>query len=158
MAEQPFRPGSSGVFKALVESAKKLTRAVTGGDEELPPEAQELGEKIAQAFVAGRFADVHALGTPGFQARSPRESFVSTWRDATRERGPLTGFEVNDAGQIDLGFIPGLEEVPQSSFVAFLEIAFSTPTVPLTADNAFAIGAILLDDGGTLRLGAMHAR
>ena len=158
MAEQPFQPGSSGVFKALVESAKKLKRAVTGGDEELSPEAEKLGERIAQAFVAGRFSDVHALGTPGFQARTPRESFVRTWQDATRERGPLTGFEVNDAGNIDLGFIPGLEEVPQASFVAFLEIAFSTPNVPLTADNAFAIGAILLAEGGTIRLGALHAR
>ena len=55
-----------------------------------------------------------------------------------------SGFEVSNAGQIDLGFIPGLEEVPQSSFVAFLEIAFSTPNVPLTADNAFAIHV----DGG----------
>jgi hypothetical protein len=156
---EQFRPGASGVFKALVDGAKKFKRAVTGGgDDELSPEVLKLGEQIAQAFVAGRFADVHSLGTPGFQVRSPRESFVTRWHDATRERGPLTGFDISDAGQIDLGFIPGLEEVPQSSFVAFLEIAFSTPTTPLDADNAFAVAAIVLDDAGSLRLGALHAR
>jgi hypothetical protein len=146
------------VFKAIVMSARKFKRAVTGADEELSHEAYELGERIAQAFVAGRFADVYAIGTPGFQVRSPHDAFVGTWSHAVRERGPLTGFEVSNAGPIDLGFIPGLEEVPQQSFVAFVEIVFSTPSVPLDDDRAFAVAAILLDDAGALRLGALHAR
>jgi hypothetical protein len=146
------------VFKAIVMSARKLKRAVTGGDEELSHDTYTLGEQIAQAFVAGRFADVHALGTPGFQVRSPHDAFVGTWANAVRERGPLIGFEVSNAGPIDLGFIPGLEEVPQQSFVAFVEIVFSTPSVPLDDEKAFAVGAILLDDAGALRLGALHAR
>lgn len=158
MADQPLKPGASGVFKAIVASARKLKRAVTGGDEDLSPAVSQFGEQIARAFVAGKFADVHALGTGGFQVRMPLEPFTVSWRDAVRERGPLTSYDVSDAGQIDIEYIPGLEEVPQASFVAFLEIAFSTPTIPIDDDRAFAIGVILLDDGGTLRLGALHAR
>jgi hypothetical protein len=152
------RPGASGVFQAIVMSARKFKRAVTGGDEELSHEAYELGEQIARAFVAHKFTEVYSLGTPGFQVRSPHEGFVASWSQAVRERGPLTGYEVSNAGPIDLGFIPGLEEVPQSSFVAFVEIVFSTPSVPLDDERAFAVGAILLDDAGSLRLGALHAR
>jgi hypothetical protein len=152
-----FRPGSSGVFKVLVDSARRVKRAVTGGDE-LTPEVEELGTKIGQAFVALRIADVHELGTPGFQVRSPRDRFIVSWTEAIRERGPLTGFEVSSAGDIELAFIPGLEDVPQSAFVAFVEIVFSTPQTPLDDERAFAIGAIVLDDAGTLALGALHAR
>jgi hypothetical protein len=158
VGDQSDRLGSSGVFKAIVDSARKFKRAVTGGDEELPPEADALGNKIAQAFVGGKFADIHALGTPSLQKRSTRDQFVASWRDAIRDRGPFTGFEVANAGQIDLGFIPGLEETPQSQFVAFLEIAFSSPDVPLDDDKAFTVGVVLLDEGGQVRLGALHLR
>lgn len=159
MGDQRDKLGSSGVFKAIVESARKFNRAITGGgDSELTPEAHELGSKIGRAFIAGRFADVHEMATPGLQGRSGREQFVASWRDAVRDRGPFTGFEVSDAGKIDLGFIPGLEEVPQSQFVAFLEIAFSSPDVPIEDRQAFAIGAVLLDEGGQVRLGALHSR
>ena len=57
---------------------------------------------------------------------------------------------------IDIGFIPGLEEVPQEYFVAFLRIAFSTPGVVLEDEKVFTIGAVLLDEGGTIRIGALH--
>jgi hypothetical protein len=151
--------GQSGVFKAIVESARKIKRALSESDvEELPETASEIGTRIAQAFVAGRFADVHAMGTTFFRERNARTRFEDNWRDAVAERGPLTGFEVNNAGQIDLQYIPGLEDVPQEAFVAFVEIAFSTPEIPLEHDKAFAIGAVLLDDGGDVRLGAIHAR
>ncbi|MDB4954976.1 MAG: hypothetical protein JWO36_2545 [Myxococcales bacterium] len=139
-------------------SARKFKRAVTGADDDLTPEAQGIGDKIAQAFVAGRFADVHALGTAAFQRRTNREPFVTSWRDALRDRGPLTGFEVSNAGQIDLGFIPGLEETPQDQFVAFIELAFSSPTVPLDDEKVFTVGLVLLDEGGSIRVGALHAR
>lgn len=152
------RPGTSGIFRAIRENAAKLKRAVTGGDDVLDPGAEELGTQIAQAFVAGRFADVHALGTAAFQARMPSAMFAETWGNAVATRGPLTGFEVADAGKIDLHFIPGLEDTPQDGFVAFLEIAFSTPEIPLEMEGAFVLGAIILDDRGTRRLGALHAR
>jgi hypothetical protein len=87
-----------------------------------------------------------------------REQFVASWSAAVRDRGSLTGFEIADAGQIDLGFIPGLEEVPQAQFVAFLELAFSSPTVPLDDEKAFTIGAVLVQEAGQIRLGALHAR
>jgi hypothetical protein len=57
VADQRDRLGSSGVFKVIVDSARKFKRAVTGGDDELTPEAHAFGDKIAQAFVVGRFAD-----------------------------------------------------------------------------------------------------
>ena len=158
MADQRDRLGSSGVFKAVVKGARKFTRAVTGGDEELPKDAHDLGTEIGRAFVAGRFADVHAIGTPDFQRWTGYEQFVASWRDAVRDRGPFTGFEVSNAGEINLGFIPGLEELPQAQFVAFLAIAFSSSLIPLGDAKAFTIGAVLLDDGGKVRLGALHAR
>lgn len=158
VSDQGFRPGASGVFKVIVESARKFKRAVTGGDDELAPEAQQLGTQIAQAFVAGRFADVHALGTAAFQARTSRDAFVEGWRASLHERGPLTGYDLADAGEIDMGYVPGLEDIPQSEFVAFLEIVFSTPAVPLDDPSALTIGAVLVDDGGRPRLGALHAR
>lgn len=152
------RPGNSGVFRAIVDSARKIKRAVTGGEQELDPRATELGEKIAQAFVAGRFEDVHKMGTPGFQARLGRQPFVERWRDAVRERGTLTGFEISDAGAIDLGFVPGLEDVPQSQFLGFVQIAFSDPQTSLEDERAFTIGAVLVVYEGLPLLGAIHKR
>lgn len=156
MADKNDRLGSSGVFKAIVDGARKVKRAVTGGDPELPPEVLEIGNEIARAFISGRFADVHAMGTQGLQHKTTREQFVASWSYAVR--GPLTGFEVANSGQIDLGFIPGLEDVPQEQFVAFLEIAFSSPGVPLEDPKAFVIAVVLLDEGGHVRLGAIHTR
>jgi hypothetical protein len=158
MSEQRDRLGSSGVFKVIVESARKVKRALSEGDADLPPRAHEVGTKIAQSFVASRFADVHAMSTSNLQQATGLDRFVASWADAARDRGPFTGFEISDAGHIDLGFIPGLEEVPQSKFVAFLEIAFSSPEVALDDDNAFSIGAVLLEDGGQVRVGALHSR
>src|SRR5688572_21254313 len=105
----------------MVEGARAVKRALTptGVEDELPPEAEVLGEKIGQAFVAGRFADVHEMTTPGFKEHTSLKQFESSWREAARERGPFTGFEASNAGEIDLGFIPGLESVPQEQFVAF---------------------------------------
>jgi len=61
-------------------------------------------------------------------------------------------------GQIDLAFIPGLEEVPQEQFVAFVEIRFSSIDVPVEDEKAFTIGVVMLDDDDEVRLGAIHAR
>ena len=158
MPDPKDRLGSSGVFKAIVEGARAFKRALSESDPDMPPEAQELGDKIAQAFIAGRFADVHAMGTPGFVERQKRESFASSWAQAVEGRGPFTGYEVVNVGQIDLGFIPGLEETPQDHFVAFLEIAFSSPDIAVDDDRAFVVGAVLLDEGGGVRLGALHTR
>jgi hypothetical protein len=146
------------VFKAIVEGARKVGRAVTGGDPELPEGALDLGNTLAQAFVSRRMEAVHALGTTQFQERNPRETFAARWREVILERGPLTGFEVSNVGHIDLGFIPGLEDTPQEAFVAFLEVAFSTPVVPLDDDKAFVVGVVLLDEGGTTKLGAIHTQ
>jgi hypothetical protein len=155
------RLGSSGVFKAIVTTATKIKRALSesDADEELPLAAEELGTQIAQAFVASRFGDVHALGTKGFQKRTSRAKFEESWRDAATSRGPLTGFEISNAGRIDLQYIPGLEEVQQERFVAFLEIVFSAPDFPIEHPKAFAIGAVLLAENGEgIRIGAIHAR
>lgn len=143
---------------AIVEGARKVKRAVTGGDQAPNPEAQVLGESIAQAFVAGRFADVHALTTPALQERTDCDEFVTSWRDTVADRGPLTGFDVSDIGAIDLAFIPGLEDVPQDQFVAFLELTFSSPSITLEDPNALVVAAVVLDQGGDLRIGALHTR
>ncbi len=159
--ETEYQPGQSGVFRAIgviVEGARKFKRAVTGGDASPDPAAQELGETIAQAFVAGRFADIHAMTTSETQARTACEEFVATWRDALADRMPFTGFDVSDIGQIDLAFIPGLEEVPQERFVAFLELTFSSPNVTLDDPTALVIAAVVLDQQGDLRIGALHTR
>jgi hypothetical protein len=146
------------MFKVIVESARKFKRAISESGDELDPVAEQFGTAVAQALIAGRFGDVHAMMTPGQQQRTPRDTFESRWRDDVRERGSLTGFELANAGSIDLGFIPGLEDVPQSEFVAFVEIAFSTPTVPLDDDKVFVIGVVLLSHAGEIRVGALHAR
>jgi hypothetical protein len=151
------RLGSSGVFKVIRDSARKFKRAVTGGDEPSPA-SRDLGRDIAQAFVAGRFGDIYAMGTVEVQHRSDRDRFEANWRQLVDDRGPLTTFEVHDAGSIDLHFIPGLEEVPQAQFAAFLEIAFSSPAASLEAGGALTIGVVLLERDGRLQLGAIHAR
>jgi hypothetical protein len=159
--ETEYQPGQSGVFRAIgaiVEGARKFKRAVTGGESEPNPGAHELGEAIAQAFVAGRLADVHAMTTTALQERTACEDFITTWQGTITERGPLTGFDISDIGAIDLGFIPGLEEVPQDQFVAFLELTFSNPTVTLDDANALVVAAVVLDQEGELRIGALHTR
>ncbi|HEY5944503.1 MAG TPA: hypothetical protein VIV40_03390 [Kofleriaceae bacterium] len=151
------RLGSSGIFKVIVEGAKKLRRAVSESDVELTPLANALAVTIGQAFIAKRYGDVHALGTPPFQKRTSRESFDARWRATIGDR-VLTSFSITDAGYIDLAYVPGLEEVSQQDFVGFAQITFSTPEIKLDDDRAFAIAAVLLDHDGTIRLGALHAR
>jgi hypothetical protein len=155
---QRDRLGSSGVFKAIVDVSRKIKRALTENEVELSPEAEELAYTIAQAFVAGRFADVHALGTPSLQQATPRERFETSWSEAVQDRRPLTGFRVSDMGPIDLAFIPGLEEVPQTEFAGFVELAFSSIDVPVDDDKAFTVGVVFLVRDGGLRIGALHAR
>jgi len=99
-------------------------------------------------------ADVHAMSASTLKQTIAVDRFVASWRDAVDGRGPFTGFEISNAGDIDLAFIPSLEDVPQAKFVAFLEIAFSNPQ----QEDAFTIGAVLLTDGGQVRVGALHAR
>ncbi len=139
-------------------SARRLKRALSDSDVEVPPVAEDLGNTIAQAFVTGKIADVWSMSTEAFRQRNPREAFVDRWTAAIAERGSFTSFEVSNAGNIDLQYVPGLEDVPQSMFVAFIEIVFATPTVPLDNEKAFTVGAVLLFDDGQLRLGAVHAR
>ena len=158
MGYQRDRLGSSGVFKAIVDVSRKIKRALSESDRELSPEAEEIGHRIAQAFIAGRFGDVYALGTPSFQQTHRRDRFDAGWVDAAEPHRPLTGFAISDFGPIDLAFIPGLEEVPQSQFVAFIEITFSSIDVPVDDPKAFTIGVVLLDHDGELRMGAIHAR
>ena len=147
------------MFKAIVDGARKVKRAVTGGEpEELTPAARAFGEKIAQAFIAGRFADVHAMGTHAMQSRKPRDAFAASWRDAVVDHLPFTGFEISNPGPIDMGFIPGLEDVPQDQFAGFLEIVFSSPDIAFDSPAAFLVGIVLLDDRGSLRIGAIHAQ
>lgn len=148
------RIGSSGVFKIIVESARAVKRALSENEATLAPEHVEIGNEIARCFVAGRFADVHAMAAPVFQQQQSVENFAASWKDAVVNAGPFTSFDVADAGEIELGFVPSLEEVPQSQFVAFLEISFSNPHL----ENAFSVGAVLLNEGGTVRVGALHAR
>ena len=141
-----------------MDVSRKIKRAWSEEDSELSPEAEELANQIAQAFVAGRFADVHALATPSFQQMTRRERFEASWADAASDYRPLTGFRISDYGPIDLGFIPGLEEVPQSQFVAFVELRFSSVDLPLDHERAFTVGVVILDQGAGLRVGAIHAR
>lgn len=150
--------GSSGVFKLIVGASRKIKRALTDEDAELTPAAEELSNLIAQAFMAGRFGDVYELGTKHLQQGTSRERFVSSWVDAVQERRPFTGFRISDLGAIDLAYIPSLEEIPQSQFVAFVEIAFSGVDVPYDSERAFTIGAVLLEQDGETRIGAVHAR
>lgn len=139
-------------------SARRLKRALSESENELPAVAEDLGSTVAQAFVSGKPAEVWGMGTATFRERNPKETFVERWTQAITERGGLTEFEVSNAGAIDLQYVPGLEDVPQSQFVAFIEIVFASPTVPLSDEKAFAVGAVLLFDDGQLRIGALHAR
>lgn len=146
------------MFKAIVMSARRLKRALSDSDDDLPQVAEEYGTTIAQAFVSGQVGDVWAMCTAAFRAANPRERFVERWTQAVTERRGFTAFEVSNAGRIDLEYVPGLETVDQSQFVAFLEIVFATPDVPLDDDKAFAVGVVVLFDDGHLRVGAIHAR
>jgi hypothetical protein len=152
------RLGSSGVFKAIVTSARRIKRALSESDQGLSPDAEDLATSVAQAFVSGRFADVYALGTPHLKERTARDRFVDSWRTTVGERGPLTGFKISDAGRIDLHYIPGLEDVPQGQFVAFVELVFSSPEIPLEHESAFVVGVVVLASDGGLRIGAIHTR
>lgn len=152
------RLGSSGVFKVIVDGARKFKRAVTGGDDEIEAQQQELGAEIGRAFVAGRFRDVHAMGSPTLQQRTASEQFEIRWRTAAQDHLPFTGFAVANAGHIELAFIPGLEDVPQDQFAAFLEIAFSSPSAALDSDDAFVVGCVLLQRDGKLEIGAIHTQ
>lgn len=158
MSYQRDRLGSSGVFKVIVDVSRKIKRALSEADTELSPEAEDVATQIAQAFVAGRFADVYAMATPALQQATRRDRFESSWTDAAEPHRPLTGFEISDLGPIDLAFIPGLEEVPQAQFVAFVELAFSGVDVAVDDEKAFTVGVVLLDHDGALRIGAIHAR
>jgi len=146
------------MFKLIAEGARKFKRAVTGGKDDLGEAEQEVAAQLGRAFVAGRFRDVHAMGTPALRERTALEQFETRWRSAARDHLPLTGFVVADAGPIELGFIPGLEDVPQERFAAFLEIEFSSPKTAFGADGAFVVGCVLLHDDGTLRIGAIHTQ
>jgi uncharacterized protein YbaA (DUF1428 family) len=148
------RIGSSGVFKIIVEGARAVKRALSENEATLSPVHVEIGNEIGRCFVASRFADLHALAAPVLKEHTTAERFVSSWKDAVVNAGPFTTFDVADAGEIELGFVPSLEEVPQSQFAAFLEITFSNPHL----ENAFSVGAVLLDEGGVVRVGALHAR
>lgn len=139
-------------------SARRLKRALSDSDAEVPPVAEDLGNTLAQSFMTGKIADVWSMSTATFRQRNPQDAFVARWTDAIAERGGLTEFEVSNAGHIDLQYVPGLEDVPQSLFVAFIEIVFASPTVPIDNEKAFTVGAVLLFDDGQLRLGAVHAR
>jgi hypothetical protein len=150
--------GSSGIFKAIVMSARRIKRALSEGDTDLPEVATDVGTSIAQSFVSGQLDDVWLAGTRQFRERNPQGAFVERWKRAIQERGALKAFEVSNAGTIDLQYVPGLEDVPQSEFVAFVEIVFGTETVPLDNEKAFAVGAVLLLEDGNVRLGALHAR
>ena len=137
--------------------SRKIKRALSESDRELSPEVEELVNKVAQLFVAGRFADVYGMGTPALQQAIRRDRFVTNWGDAVSEYRPLTGFRIADMGQIDLGFIPSLEEVPQEQFVAFVEISFSGVDVAFDDEKALTVGVILLAQD-RLRIGALHKR
>ena len=139
-------------------SARKLKRAIAGSEESLPPAAEDFGATVAQAIVDGKLADVLAMGSHGLRQRNPRAGFIERWSTAIADRGGLTSFEVSNAGQIELQYIPGLEDVPQTQFVGYLEIVFASPTVPIEDEKAFAVGVVLLIEDGLLRVGAIHAR
>lgn len=139
-------------------SARRLKRALSEGDDDVPEVANDVGLSIARSFVAGRIGDVWDLGTRQFRERNPRGAFIERWGQALAERGLIQKFEVSNAGAIDLQYVPGLEEVPQSEFVAFLEIVLGTDALPLENEKAFAVGAVLLLEDGNVRLGAVHAR
>lgn len=146
------------MFKVIVDVSRKVKRAFTESDAELSPEAEALAERIAQAFIAGRFGDVHALGTPMLQAATRRDGFEAMWADAAERYRPLTGFRISDFGPIELAYIPGLEEVPQDQFDSFVEIRFSSVDRPYEDEKAFTIAVVMIEQDGALQIGAIHAR
>ena len=101
-------------------------------------------------------ADTKRVGAASGHATT--HSLALSWPDTTVGDRTLTSFSITDAGHIDLGYVPGLEEVSQDDFVGFAQITFSTPGVKLDDEKAFAIAAVLLDHDGKVRLGALHAR
>ena len=141
------------MFRVIVDAAAKVKRALSEGDSEVT----DMATKVAHAFISSRFRDVYEMTTSGFQKRNDRLLFEARWADAVKERGPFTGFAVTNAGQIDIGYVPGLEDVPQADFEAMVQITFSSPDAKLEDDRAFTIAVVLLDDNGTTRIGAMHA-
>ncbi len=148
--------GSSGVFKAIVDGARAVKRALSEADHSLSPAMTEVGNQIGRCFVANRFADVHAMSAPVLQRASDVDRFVTSWHDAVKGKGPFTTFELSNAGDIDLAFVPSLEEIPQEQFAGFLEISFSNAK----AEEVLTVGAVLIEDanGGQVRIGALHAR
>lgn len=139
-------------------SARRLKRALSEGDDDVPEVANDVGLSIARSFVAGRIGEVWDLGTRQFRERNPREAFIERWSQALAERGAIQKFEVSNAGAIDLQYVPGLEDTAQAEFVAFVEIVLGTEALPLDNEKAFAVGAVLLLEDGNVRLGALHAR
>lgn len=146
------------MFQAIVMSARRLKRALSDSDDDLPGLAEDLGTTVARAIISGEHGEVYGMTTQTFRARTPRDSFVERWAATVARHGPLTAFEVSNAGRIDLQYVPGLEDVPQELFVAFIEIVFGSQALPLDNENAFAVGVVLLLDDGQLRIGAIHAR
>jgi len=151
--EERARLGSSGVFRAIVDGARRVKRALSESDDSLPEEVMEVGNEIGRCFITGRFADIYVMSAKVMK-RTDVDRFVASWRDAVEGKGPFTRYEVSNAGDIELAFVPSLEDVPQQKFVAFLEISFANPD----QDDAFTIGAVLIDDGGVTRIAALHAR
>ena len=161
MTDRPQRSGASGVFHAIVDGARDIARrarALSEGDATLPPEVEALCNNLALAFVGGRFADAYALTATNLQQRQSRDRFEAAWRDASRDHGPFTGFGIANLGKIDLAFIPGLEDVPQAKFMAFVELTFSTAERTIEDDKAFTLAAVLLDQAGEPRIGDLHTR
>ena len=140
----------------IVDGARAVKRALSEADHSLTPEMSEVGTEIGRCFLANRFADVHAMSAPVLQSTSDVDRFVMRWHDAVKGKAPFTSFEISNAGDIDLAFVPSLEEIPQEQFAGFLEISFANAA----EEDAFTIGAVLIEDadGGRVRIGALHAR
>ena len=141
------------MFRAIVDGARRVKRALSESDAELPDDVTEIGNEIGRCFITSRFSDIYVMSAKVMK-RTDVDRFVASWRDAVDGKGPFTRFEVSNAGAIELAFVPTLEDVPQEQFAGFLEISFANPQ----QDDAFTIGAVLIDDGGVTRIAALHAR
>lgn len=137
-----------------MDGARSLKRALSDNDKGLPPELGEVGHEIGRCFIANRFADIHRTAAPVFQQNNELTRFVTRWRDAVAGVAPFTSFAVSNAGNIELAFVPSLEDIPQKQFAGFLEITFANPT----QEDAFTIGAVLIAQGGKVLVAALHAR
>jgi hypothetical protein len=142
------------VFKAIVEGARKFKRAVTGGDPELPASTQQLGDQIARAFVAGRFVDIHALGTADFQKRNERDSFAARWQGTVRERGALTGSRSSTPARSISASSPASRKRRRS--VRRLPRSRSRPPRWRSRRKAFVVSVLCSTSTATSRLGALH--